>query len=135
MVCSITPAERAVGEGTHVAKILITDDAAFMRMMLKNVLTEGGHEIVAEATNGREAVEMYDAHQPDVVILDITMPEMDGIQALQALKASHPQVKVIMCSAMGQQDMVIKAIQSGARSFIVKPFQKEKVLEEVAKCV
>lgn len=118
-----------------MAKILIADDAAFMRMMLKNVLFAGGHTVVAEAASGREAVDLYDAHHPDLVTMDITMPEMDGLQALKAIRKSDPLAKVIMCSAMGQQDMVIEAIQSGAGSFIVKPFQKEKVLEEVAKLV
>lgn len=116
-----------------MAKVLISDDAAFMRMMLRNVLVEGGHEVVAEAENGLQAIEFYELHQPDVLILDITMPEMDGIQALIAIKTKHPQANVIMCSAIGQQDMVIKAIQSGAKTFIVKPFNKEKVLAEVAK--
>ncbi|MCL6600195.1 MAG: response regulator [Alicyclobacillus macrosporangiidus] len=118
-----------------MAKILIADDSAFMRMMLKNILTEGGHEIVAEAANGREVIDLYRSHHPDIVTLDITMPEMDGLEALKVLKASYPEAKVIMCSAMGQQNMVIEAIQSGAISFIVKPFKKEKVLEVIAKLV
>lgn len=118
-----------------MAKILIADDAAFMRMMLKNVLVAGGHTVIAEASNGREAVDLYDAHHPDLVTMDITMPEMDGLQALKAIRQQHPQAKVIMCSAMGQQEMVIEAIQFGAGSFIVKPFQKEKVLEEVSRLV
>lgn len=118
-----------------MAKVLIADDAAFMRMMLKNMLVEGGYEIVAEATNGREAVELYNAHHPDVVTLDITMPEMDGLEALKLIRSTHPDARIIMCSAMGQQSTVIEAIQSGARSFIVKPFQKERVLEEVGKAL
>ncbi|WAH36408.1 response regulator [Alicyclobacillus dauci] len=116
-----------------MAKIMVVDDAAFMRMMLKNLLTEGGHEVVAEAGNGREAVQLYEAHRPDVVTMDITMPEMDGLEAVKAIMALDPNAKVVMCSAMGQQDMVIDAIKSGAKSFLVKPFQKEKVLEEIAK--
>lgn len=118
-----------------MAKILIADDAAFMRLMLKNMLLEGGHEVVAEATNGLEAIALYNSHQPDIVTLDITMPEMDGLQALKVLTTSHPRARVIMCSAMGQQSMVMEAIQSGAKSFIIKPFQKEKVWEEIAKLV
>ncbi|MBX5437187.1 MAG: response regulator [Alicyclobacillaceae bacterium] len=116
-----------------VAKIMIVDDAAFMRMMLKNILAEDGHEIVGEAMNGKQAVELYGQLQPDIVIMDITMPEMDGIQATGSIKSLYPDAKIIMCSAMGQQQMVIDAIQNGARGFIVKPFQKERVLEEVRK--
>lgn len=118
-----------------MARILIADDAAFMRMILKNLLVEGGHEVVGEAANGREAVELYDSKLPDVVTMDITMPEMDGLEALAILKRNHPDSKVIMCSAMGQQNIVIQAIQTGAKSFIVKPFEKGKVLEEISKLV
>lgn len=116
-----------------MAKVLIVDDAAFMRMMLKNILIEGGHEVVAEASNGKEALPLYSTHRPDVVTLDITMPEMDGLETLQALREIDSSANVLMCSAMGQQENVIKCIQLGAKSFIVKPFQKEKVLEEIAK--
>lgn len=118
-----------------MARVLVTDDAAFMRMMVKGALTEGGHEVVAEASNGREAVDLYNEHRPDIVTMDITMPEMDGIEAVRAIMAKYPDAKIIMCSAMGQQKMVIDAIQAGARGFIVKPFTKEKVLEEISKHV
>lgn len=118
-----------------MTKVLIADDAAFMRMMLKDILTQGGYEIAGEATNGAEAVELYGQTKPDLVTMDITMPQMDGIQALKAIVASHPDAKIVMCSAMGQQAMVIESIQSGAKDFIVKPFQPQRVLEAVKKQV
>ena len=114
-------------------KVLITDDAAFMRMMLKDILTKNGHEVVGEAENGIEMLQKYDETKPDVVTLDITMPEMDGLTAIKELRKKHPDANVIMCSAMGQQSMVIDAIQSGAKDFIVKPFQAERVIECLAK--
>ena len=115
--------------------ILIVDDAAFMRMMIKDILTKNGYNIAAEAENGKIAVDKYNEVKPDLVLMEITMPEMDGIQALKAIKGNDPNAAVIMCSAMGQQAMVIEAIQSGARDFIVKPFQAERVLEAVKKVV
>ncbi len=115
--------------------ILICDDAAFMRMMIKDILTKNGYNVVGEAENGAKAVEKYNELKPDLVLMDITMPEMDGIQALKAIKASDPSATVIMCSAMGQQAMVIESIQSGAKDFIVKPFQQDRVLEAVRKVV
>ena len=118
-----------------MAKILIVDDAAFMRMMIKDILTKNGYEIAAEAENGQKAVEKYAETKPDLVLMDITMPEMDGIQSLKKIKELDPAANVIMCSAMGQQAMVIEAIQSGAKDFIVKPFQAERVLEAVKKVV
>ncbi|MDF2945987.1 MAG: response regulator [Bacillales bacterium] len=114
-------------------KILIVDDAAFMRMMIKDILTKNGYDVVGEAADGAQAVEMYKEHSPDLVTLDITMPEMDGITALKQIRSMNPNAKVIMCSAMGQQAMVIDAIQAGAKDFIVKPFQAERVLEAIAK--
>lgn len=116
-----------------MAKILIVDDAAFMRMMLKDILTKNGFEVCGEAANGREALEKYKELHPDLTTLDITMPEKDGISALKDIKAFDPTAKCIMCSAMGQQAMVIEAIQSGAKDFIVKPFQADRVLESVKK--
>lgn len=118
-----------------MAKILIVDDAAFMRMMIKDILTKNGYEVVAEAANGVEAIELYKSHQPDLVTMDITMPEMDGIEAVKQIKAVNPAAKVIMCSAMGQQSMVMDAIKAGANDFIVKPFQADRVLEAVKKIV
>lgn len=115
--------------------ILVCDDAAFMRMMIKDILTKNGYNIAGEAENGLRAVEKYNETKPDLVLMDITMPEMDGIQALKKIKANDPAANVIMCSAMGQQAMVIEAIQSGAKDFIVKPFQAERVLEAVKKVV
>ena len=110
-----------------MAKILIVDDAAFMRMMLKDILTKGGFEIAGEAADGVEAVAKYNELKPDLVTLDITMPNKDGIQALKEIKAADPNATCVMCSAMGQQSMVIEAIQSGAKDFIVKPFQADRI--------
>ncbi len=115
--------------------ILICDDAAFMRMMIKDILTKNGYTVAGEAENGAKAVERYLELKPDLVMMDITMPEMDGIQALKKIKQADPGATVIMCSAMGQQAMVIEAIQSGAKDFIVKPFDKDRVLEAVKKAV
>ena len=115
--------------------ILICDDAAFMRMMIKDILTKNGYTVVGEAENGAKAVEKYAELKPDLVLMDITMPEMDGIQALKKIKEADPSATVIMCSAMGQQAMVIESIQTGAKDFIVKPFQADRVLEAVRKVV
>lgn len=114
-------------------RVLIVDDAAFMRMMIRDILERHGYEIVGEAENGEQAVEMYKKLRPDLVTMDITMPEMDGITAVKEIMKFDPKAKIIMCSAMGQQAMVIDAIQAGARDFIVKPFQPERVLEAVTK--
>ena len=115
-----------------MAKILITDDAAFMRMMLKDIISKRGHEIY-EAGNGVECLEKFVTVNPDLVTLDITMPEMDGLHALEKLKQIDPKCKVIMCSAMGQQAMVMEAIKIGANDFIVKPFQHDRVLTAIDK--
>ena len=115
--------------------ILICDDAAFMRMMIKDILTKNGYNVCGEAENGLKAVEKYNELKPDLVLMDITMPEMDGIQALKNIKAANPGAMAIMCSAMGQQAMVIESIQAGAKDFIVKPFQADRVLEAVKKVV
>ena len=115
--------------------VLICDDAAFMRMMIKDILTKNGYNVVGEAENGLRAVEKYNETKPDLVMMDITMPEMDGIQALKKIKEADPAAVVIMCSAMGQQAMVIESIQSGAKDFIVKPFQADRVLEAVQKAI
>ena len=115
--------------------ILICDDAAFMRMMIKDILTKNGYNIAGEAENGAKAVEKYNELKPDLVLMDITMPEMDGIEALKKIKAGDPNAMVIMCSAMGQQAMVIESIQSGAKDFIVKPFQAARVIEAVKKVI
>ncbi len=115
--------------------ILIVDDAAFMRMMIKDILTKNGYNVVGEAENGAKAFEKYNELKPDLVLMDITMPEVDGIAALKMIKGADPNAMVIMCSAMGQQAMVIEAIQGGAKDFIVKPFQPDRVLEAVKKVV
>jgi two-component system, chemotaxis family, chemotaxis protein CheY len=116
-------------------KILIVDDAAFMRAMLKDILSHGGYEIVGEGCHGGEGVTLYQQLKPDLVTMDITMPEVDGISAVKQIVAFDPKAKVIMCSAMGQQAMVIESIQAGARDFIVKPFQPQRVLEAVKKLI
>ena len=115
--------------------ILICDDAAFMRMMIKDILTNNGYNVAGEAENGLRGVEKYKEVNPDLVLMDITMPEMDGIQALREIKKVDPNASVIMCSAMGQQAMVIESIQAGAKDFIVKPFQADRVIEAVKKVV
>ncbi|MBB6452913.1 two-component system chemotaxis response regulator CheY [Salirhabdus euzebyi] len=114
-------------------KVLIVDDAAFMRMMIKDILVKNDFEVVGEAQDGNQAVEKYKELKPDLVTLDITMPEKDGITALKEIKGLDPSANVIMCSAMGQQAMVIDAIQAGAKDFIVKPFQADRVIEAIKK--
>lgn len=116
-------------------KILIVDDAAFMRMMIKDILIKNSFEIAEEAADGAEAIEKFKETAPDLVMMDITMPEMDGITALKEIKKLDANAKVIMCSAMGQQAMVIDAIQAGAKDFIVKPFQAERVIEAIQKAL
>lgn len=113
-------------------KILIVDDAAFMRMMLKNILVQEGYEVV-EAGSAAEALARYQEVKPDLVTMDITMPDKDGITAVKEIKQIDPRARVIMCSAMGQQGMVMDAIQAGAQDFIVKPFKSERVLEALQK--
>lgn len=115
--------------------VLICDDAAFMRMMIKDILTKNGYNVVGEAENGVKGIEKYNELHPDLVLMDITMPELGGIEALKGIKQADPSALVIMCSAMGQQAMVIESIQAGAKDFIVKPFQADRVLEAVKKVV
>lgn len=115
--------------------VLVVDDAAFMRMMIKDILTKNGYQVVGEAENGAVAVEKFKELKPDLVTMDITMPEMDGIAAVREIRKIEPNAKIIMCSAMGQQAMVIDAIQAGAKDFVVKPFQPERVLEAVNKAL
>ena len=118
-----------------MAKILLVDDAAFMRKVVKDTLSKNGYTDLYEAVDGADAVEKYNEISPDLVIMDITMPNMDGLEALKAIRAKNNAANVVMCSAMGQEAMVIEAIQSGAKDFIVKPFQAERVLEAVKKVV
>ena len=117
------------------ATIMIVDDAAFMRMMLKDILSKNGFTVVGEAENGAIAVDKYMELQPNLTIMDITMPEMDGLQAVKEIRKRDAKARIIMCSAMGQQAMVIEAIQSGAKDFVVKPFQADRVVEAVTKAL
>ncbi|GAB4289770.1 MAG: chemotaxis protein CheY [Coriobacteriia bacterium] len=114
--------------------ILVVDDAAFMRMMIRDILSKEGY-VIHEAVNGRDAIEKYTEIHPDLVTMDITMPEMGGIEALQAIRDKDPAARVLMVSAMGQQKMIVEALESGAMDFLVKPFQPTKVLETVKKCL
>jgi len=116
-------------------RVLIVDDAAFMRMILKDIVSKNGFEVAGEAANGFEAIDKYRDLKPDVVTMDITMPEMNGIEAIKRIRADFSEAKIIVCSAMGQQAMVIDAIHAGAKDFIVKPFQHSRVVEALNKVV
>ena len=118
-----------------MARILVVDDAVFMRKMVTDALSKGGHEIIGEGSNGVEAVEQFQALKPDLVTLDITMPEKDGLSALADIMTLDPGAKVIMCSALGQESKVLESIKLGAQDFVVKPFQADRVLEAVAKAL
>ena len=118
-----------------MARVLVVDDAAFMRKMVTDALSGGGHEVVGEAGNGAEAVQRYAELRPDVMTLDITMPEKDGLAALREIMANDPAAKVVMCSALGQESKVLEAIKLGAKDFVVKPFQPARVLEAVGKAL
>ncbi len=118
-----------------MAKILTVDDAAFMRKVIKDTLSKAGYSDIFEAADGAQAVEKYNEIKPDLVLMDITMPNMDGLEALKAIRAADPGANVVMCSAMGQETMVIDAIRSGAKDFIVKPFKPERVLKTVTSIV
>jgi two-component system chemotaxis response regulator CheY len=118
-----------------MARVLVVDDAAFMRKMVSDTLTKGGHEVVGEAGNGVEAIAQYQALKPDLMTLDITMPEKDGLAALADIMAANPSAKVVMCSALGQESKVLEAIKLGAKDFVVKPFQPARVIEAVGKAL
>jgi two-component system chemotaxis response regulator CheY len=118
-----------------MARVLVVDDAAFMRKMVTDALTKGGHQVVGEAGNGVEAISQYQALKPDLVTLDITMPEKDGLAALADIRAADPSAKVVMCSALGQESKVLEAIKLGAKDFVVKPFQPDRVIEAVGKAL
>ncbi len=118
-----------------MAKILLVDDAAFMRKVIKDTLSKAGYTDLHEAVDGADAVEKYASLKPDLVLMDITMPNMDGLEALKAIRAADGNANVVMCSAMGQETMVIDAIRSGAKDFIVKPFKGERVLKTVTSIV
>ena len=111
--------------------VLICDDAVFMRTMLSDILTQAGFSVVGQAQTGAEAVAKYKELQPDLVTMDIVMPDMGGIEAVKVIVSEYPDAKILMCSAMGQQSLVVEAIQAGARDFVVKPFQPSRVLEAV----
>lgn len=112
-------------------KIMLVDDAAFMRMMIKDTLKKNGFDEIIEAANGQEAVAAYFEHKPDLVIMDITMPVMDGLEALQKIKGEDPSATIVMCSAMGQENMVLDALKLGAQDFIVKPFKPDRIMKTV----
>jgi two-component system chemotaxis response regulator CheY len=114
-------------------RILLVDDATIIRMILKKILTEAGYEVVGEASTGAEGVRKYRELKPDLVTMDITMPEMSGIKALKVIREFDPEAKVVICSAMGQKALIIEAMQAGAINFISKPFEEEKVVETVNK--
>jgi two-component system chemotaxis response regulator CheY len=116
-----------------MAKILVVDDAAFMRMMLKNILTANGHEVVGEAEDGLQSIDRYEQLKPDLVTMDIVMPQLNGIDATKMIVQSYPEAKIIMCTAIGQQGIVLEAMKAGAKGYIVKPFQAPKVVDEINK--
>jgi two-component system chemotaxis response regulator CheY len=118
-----------------MARVLVVDDAAFMRKMVTDALSGGGHEIVGEAANGSEAVQRFQELRPDVMTLDITMPEKDGLAALREIIAVDPGAKVVMCSALGQESKVLESIKLGAKDFVVKPFQADRVLSAIEKAL
>ena len=118
-----------------MARILVVDDAAFMRKMVKDALAAAGHEVVGEAGNGVEAVARYQELKPDLMTLDITMPEKDGLAALADIMGGDPSARVVMCSALGQETKVVQALKLGAKDFVVKPFQADRVVEAVGKAL
>jgi two-component system chemotaxis response regulator CheY len=118
-----------------MARVLVVDDAAFMRKVVSDALTKGGHEVIGEASNGIEAVARWQELQPELTTLDITMPEKDGLTALREIMALDPGARVIMCSALGQESKVLEAIKAGARDFVIKPFQADRVLDAVGKAL
>lgn len=117
------------------ARVLIVDDLAFIKLIIRDTLEKTGFEVAGEASNGIEAVEMYKRLKPDIVLMDITMPRMDGIQALQEIMKADSGAKVIMCSALGQQKLIIQSIQLGAKDFIVKPFKPERIVGAIKKAL
>jgi two-component system chemotaxis response regulator CheY len=118
-----------------MARVLVVDDAAFMRKMLADVLGKAGHEVVGEGANGNEAVERFQELRPDIITLDITMPEKDGLAALKEILSLDASARIVMCSALGQESKVLEAIKSGAKDFVVKPFQPDRVVDAVGKAL
>ena len=116
-----------------MARVLIADDASFMRQMIREIIEPEGHEVVGEATNGIEAIDLFNELSPDLVTMDIVMPKRSGIDAVKAILAEHPTACVVMCSALGQETLVMEALQAGARDFIVKPFKPDSVISTIAK--
>lgn len=116
-----------------MGRILIVDDAKFLRVALAKAIEDTGHRVIGEAETGKEAVQLYRDLRPDLVFMDITMPDMDGIEAVQQIRKEFPNAKIIMCSAMGQHKMVLKAIEAGAKDFIVKPFEESRIMEAIEK--
>ncbi len=116
-----------------IKNVMLVDDSAFMRTIIKNVLVKNGYSIVGEAENGKIAVDLYSKLKPDVVFMDVVMPEMNGIESVKNIKANDPNAKIIMCSSSGQQAVVMEAINAGARGFITKPFQEAKILDELSR--
>jgi two-component system chemotaxis response regulator CheY len=116
-----------------MARVLIADDASFMRQMIREIIEPEGHEVVGEATNGIEAVDLYGELSPDLVTMDIVMPKRSGIDAVKAILADHPTACVVMCSALGQETLVMEALQAGAKDFIVKPFKPDSVISTISK--
>src|SRR4051794_5548009 len=118
-----------------MARVLVVDDAVFMRKMVSDALTKQGHEVIGEASNGAEAVTQYQALSPDIMTLDITMPEKDGVEALREIVGIDPSARVIMCSALGQESKVLEAVKAGAKDFVVKPFQPDRLAQAVDKAL
>ena len=118
-----------------MARVLVVDDAAFMRKMVSDALAKGGHEVVGEAGNGVEAVARFQELKPDLMTLDITMPEKDGLTALAEIVAADPSARVVMCSALGQEAKVLEAIKLGAKDFVVKPFQPDRIQQAIEKAL
>ena len=117
------------------ARVLIADDASFMRQMIREIIEPEGYEVVGEATNGVEAIERYNELNPDIVTMDIVMPKQSGLDAVKGILKQAPDAKVVMCSALGQESLVMEALQAGARDFIVKPFKADNVLATLAKAL
>jgi two-component system chemotaxis response regulator CheY len=118
-----------------MARVLVVDDAVFMRKMVSDALTKQGHEVIGEASNGAEAITQFQALSPDVMTLDITMPEKDGVEALREIVAIDPSARVVMCSALGQESKVLEAVRAGAKDFVVKPFQPDRLAQAVEKAL
>lgn len=122
---------KEAAKGSESMKALIVDDAMMVRFVLKKFLASIGFDEVFEAGTGKEALVLYKEHRPDIVTMDITMPEMDGLQSIEAIMAEEPQARIVVCSAIGQRDYVLKAMELGAKNYLIKPFQEEKVIETI----